>query len=141
MVRADKTKGNGAKDEGNGEVREPRWAAEPTADDVADAAWFLTLLGIPGPLTADPQQRDYPAKDLLRAARLALLGRDNPGVRKWRTRLRDGEEIPPVLLRVGTVGGARPLILAEGYHRVCACYQEDETTPVACHFLVGSPEQ
>jgi hypothetical protein len=123
----------------NGDRREPRWAEAPTADDVADAARFLTLLGVAGPVHVDPEQRDYLARDVLRAARLPLLPRDNTGVRKWRTRLRDGQEIPPVLLRVGSIGGNRPLLLAEGYYRVCACHQEDEQTPVACHFLVGSP--
>jgi hypothetical protein len=128
------------KDDEGTAAQEPRWAAEPTADDIADATRFLTLLGISGPLTVDAEQRDYPAKDLLRAARLSLLPRDNAGVRKWRARIRDGQEIPPVLLRVGSAGGARPLILAEGYHRVCACHLENESTPVACHLLVGSPE-
>jgi len=39
-----------------------------------------------------------------------------------------------VLLLAGGVLD-RPLIIAEGYHRVCACYLRDEQTPVACHFL------
>jgi hypothetical protein len=129
-------KGDGSRDDDR-DVREPRWAAEPTADDVTDATWYLTLLGVTGPLAVDSEQRDYPAKDLLRASRLPLLPRDNAGVRKWRARLRDGDEIPPVLLRVGSLGAARPLVLAEGYHRVCACYLEAEDTPVACHLLVG----
>ena len=86
------------------------WATAPTAGDVADAAWFLTLLGGDARrVAADPIQCVYPAKDVLRAARL------------------------PVLLLAGTLD--RPLILAEGYHRVCAAYLRDEATLVACHFL------
>ena len=111
------------------------WAAQPTVDDVADAGWFLTLLSVPGPLTADPTARLYPAKDLLRASRLPLLPKYNTGVRKWSNRLPRGDVIPPVLLLAGTLD--RPLILAEGYHRVCAAYLRDEATPVSCHFLSG----
>lgn len=115
-------------------MTKPIWAAVPTGDDVADATWYLTLLGV---LThdVDPHQRVYPAKDLLRAARLAPLPKDNTGVRKWSARIHDGAEIPPVLVLAGTLD--RPLILAEGYHRVCAAYLRDEQTPVACHFLSG----
>lgn len=115
-------------------MSKPTWAAEPTDDDVADATWYLTLLGVLA-LDVDPVQRVYPAKDLLRAAWLEPLPKDNAGVRKWSARLHDGAEIPPVLLLVGTLD--RPLILAEGYHRVCAAYLRGEQTPVACHFLAG----
>lgn len=110
--------------------------ATPTEDDVADATRFLTLLDVPGPLAVDPVQRLYPAKDLLRAARLPMLAKGNRGVQKWSGRLRDRELIPPVLLRVGSLSGNRPLTLAEGYHRVCACYLLGEDTEVGCHFLV-----
>ena len=114
-------------------AKDVTWAAAPTDDDVADAAWFLTLLSVPGELTADPARRMYPAKDLLRAARLPVLALPNAGVTKWANRLHRGDEIPPVLLLAGTLD--RPLIVAEGYHRVCAAYLRDEATPVACHFL------
>ena len=116
-------------------MSDPRWAAAPTPDDVTDAAWFLTLLAVPGPLTVTEQGVAYPAKDVLRAARLPVLPKSNAGVRKWEKRLRDDAEIPPVLLVVGSLTDDRPLILAEGYHRVCACYLRDEQTPVSCHFL------
>jgi len=117
----------------------PRWAAIPTADDVADATHFLTLLDVAGPLTVDEDQCVYPAKDLLRAARLPLLPKDSAGVHKWLGRLHDGAEIPPVLLLIGSLVADRPLIVAEGYHRVCACYLRDEQTPVACHYLTRFP--
>lgn len=119
---------------------EPTWAVEPTAADFHDAASFLTLLGVTGPLAVDPTAHTYPAKDLLRAARLPVLPKDNAGVHKWSGRLRDGDTIPPVLLVTGSLDDDRPLIIAEGYHRVCAAYHHDETTPVACHFLTGGPD-
>lgn len=113
----------------------PIWAAAPTTDDIADAAWFLTLLAVPGPLAVDPLPRSYQAKDLLRAARLTALPRENAGVHKWLGRLHDGVEIPPVLIMAGSLD--RPLIIAEGFHRVCACYIHDEQTPVECFLLTG----
>jgi hypothetical protein len=113
----------------------PSWAPAPTEDDVRDAGWFLQLLDVPGPITVDPTQQAYQAKDLLRAARLPVLSKVNAGVRKWTKRLRGGDPLPPVLLLVGSLDRDRPLIIAEGYHRVCACYLSDEQTMVECHFL------
>jgi len=56
------------------------WADAPTVDDVADAAWFLTLLDVhAAAMVVAPDQRFYPAKDLLRASRLPVLPRDNRG--------------------------------------------------------------
>ncbi len=117
----------------------PTWAPAPTEDDVRDAGWFLQLLDVPGPVAADPVQQAYQAKDLLRAARLPVLSKVNAGVRKWAKRLRDGDPLPPVLLVVGSLDQDRPLVIAEGYHRVCACYLSDEQTMVECHFLHRPP--
>lgn len=118
--------------------REPKWAAQPTPDDVADATRYLTLLDVPGPLIVDPDApRIHPAKDLLRASGLPVLPESNAGVRKWRDRLRKGAEIPPVLLVVGSIVNGYPMTIAEGYHRVCAAYLEDEVTPVRCFLLRG----
>jgi hypothetical protein len=107
------------------------WSAVATDDDLADAAHFLTLLGV-GTLN----DRDlHPAKDLLRAARLPPLPRDNEGAAKWFKRVKAGEEVPPVLLVRGDLFTDRPLLIAEGYHRVSACYLLSEQTSVAVHFL------
>jgi hypothetical protein len=115
-----------------------KWADEPSADDLADAAAFLGLLGVtqverePGGLVK------VQAKDLLRASRLPGLPQNNAGVAKWLKRIKTGDTIPPCLLVRGSLAYDRPLIIAEGYHRVSACYLLDEQTEVAAFWLAVS---
>ena len=112
-----------------------KWADTPTDDDRADASRFLTLLGGPQAILENSGQVFHPAKDLLRAARLPGLPQNNAGVAKWLKRIKAGEEVPPVLLVRGDLAIDVPLVIAEGYHRVSACYLLNEATPVAGHFL------
>lgn len=112
-----------------------KWGDKASAGDVADAGWFLTLLGV-GTTHLDGTPRAlFPAKDLLRASRLPGLPQNNAGVTKWAKRLKAGDEIPPVLLVRGSIALNAPLTIAEGYHRVSACYLLAEDTPVAAYFL------
>ncbi len=112
-----------------------KWADAPTDDDRADASRFLTLFGGPQARLENSGQVFHPAKDLLRAARLPALPQNNKGVAKWRERIEEGEVVPPVLLVRGDLVIDVPLVIAEGYHRVSACYLLGEATPVAGHFL------
>lgn len=77
----------------------------------------------------------YKAKDILRASRLPLLPKKNPNVQKHLAKWKAGEKTSPVLLRVRPDADARPLEVADGYHRVCAAYWVDENSEVRC-FLV-----
>ncbi len=72
------------------------------------------------------------AKDILRAARLPLLGADNPEVAKDLKRAAAGTPLSPILLVRGDVSSGRPLQIADGYHRVCASYHLDEDTEIPC---------
>jgi hypothetical protein len=105
---------------------EINWADEPIEDDIEDANAFLMLIG----LNWNPEAEALfvPAKDILRAANLDCLPKNNAGVKKYLDRFEDGEEIDRVLLMMGNY--PNPLIVAEGYHRTCACYIRDEKTPV-----------
>lgn len=112
-----------------------KWADAPTDDDLDDAAKFLTLLGVPRVILSDTEVLFHPAKDLLRAARLPALPQNNAGVAKWLKRIKAGETVPPVLLVRGDLAADLPLTIAEGYHRVSACYLLDEQTLVYGCFL------
>jgi len=74
------------------------------------------------------------AKDILRASQLALLDRDNKHVASDLAKVAGGTPLSPVLLVRGVARG--PLIIADGYHRVCASYWTDENTGIPC-VLVG----
>lgn len=80
----------------------------------------------------------HKAKDLLRASGLDLLARDDPEVAKDMKRVEQGEPQSPVLLVRGRAGTGMPLIVADGYHRICASYHLDEDTDIPCR-LVDAP--
>jgi hypothetical protein len=83
---------------------------------------------------AKPDARDdithRKAKDILRASQLALLGQDNKHVAADLAKVSAGQAMSPILLLRGS--DQHPLIVADGYHRVCASYWLDENTDIPC---------
>lgn len=74
----------------------------------------------------------YKAKDMLRAARLSLLPRDNPHVASDLKKIEAKVALSPVLLVRGDSAHGVVLQIADGYHRVCASYLTDENTDIPC---------
>jgi len=120
------------------------WTTAPAEHDNPAAASYLELIATPAEIDevvallsrAPTTHRD--AKDILRAARLPLLPADDPAVRRDLKKVRKGVRLSPVLLVRGDLVAGRALQIADGYHRVCASYHLDESTPVACR-LVSPP--
>ena len=119
-------------------AKRPRehWKDEPEEHDFPAAAGYLSLT-LPEHVSAaitDALRSAAPthrkAKDLLRAARLELLPRDDPEVAKDLKKVARGEVLSPVLL----VRGA-PLVVADGYHRICASYHLDEDADIPCRLV------
>jgi hypothetical protein len=114
------------------------WKQEPDEHDYPAAADYLSLLLEPdsvkrvvAALRAAPVERRK-AKDLLRASGLPLLPVDNAHVAKDLHKVHDGEKLSPVLLLRGDLLTGRPLVVADGYHRICASYHLDENTDIPC---------
>jgi hypothetical protein len=78
------------------------------------------------------------AKDLLRAAGLAVLPDTNVHVAKDLEKVNRGEQLSPVLLVRGDASRGTPLVVADGYHRICASYHLDEDADIPCR-LVDRP--
>lgn len=117
------------------------WAEEPTADDYSGTINFLTLIfpdtkckKILSGLRAE-KNIDRAAKDILRAANLTLLPSDEPHVDEDLKRIHKGKPLAPVLLVRGDMAKSVPLIVADGYHRICAAYHYDENAPVPCRIV------
>jgi len=70
------------------------------------------------------------AKDILRASQLALLDEKNKHVAADLNKVSSGQSLSPILLLRGDDN--HPLIIADGYHRVCASYWLDENTDIPC---------
>lgn len=75
----------------------------------------------------------FKAKDIFRASGLSLLGVSNSHVEKDRKKIRDGRKLSPLLLvREGTYG---KVLIADGYHRLCAVYSLDEDAVIPCKIV------
>lgn len=67
------------------------------------------------------------AKDVLRASRMPLLPAENIHVKENLRKVKKGKKLSPVLLVRG-----EQLIIADGYHRVCAIYYLSEDLVIPC---------
>jgi hypothetical protein len=114
------------------------WSKRLQAQDYAGASRYLDLICAPARVKrivaasrrAKPQL--FAAKDLLRASALPLLSEDDVHVDGDLKRIRKGKPLAPVLLVRGDAARAVPLIVADGYHRICAICYFDESEPVPC---------
>lgn len=114
------------------------WKSEPDAHDYPAASDYLTLVFaekhvakmVEGLKAAALSHRK--AKDLLRASGLALLPKDNFHVAKDLAKIKAGQSLSPVLLIRGNAARDVPLIVADGYHRICASYYTDEDADIPC---------
>ncbi len=75
------------------------------------------------------------ANDLLRASGLALLSIDDPQVAKDIKAAKRGKKLAPVLLIRGQAAAGRPLIIADGYHRICASCHIDTESQIPCRVV------
>ncbi|HEV7481208.1 MAG TPA: hypothetical protein VGO05_13125 [Roseiarcus sp.] len=75
---------------------------------------------------------EHAAKDILRAAELPLLPSDESHVSEDLKRIQKGKALAPVLLVRGDLASGLPLVVADGYHRICAVCYFDESAPVRC---------
>jgi hypothetical protein len=114
------------------------WTKKGEASDFDAAANFLLLLYSDAQvktLVASLRKAklvDHAAKDLLRAAQLPLLPRDEPHVDEDLKRINKGKPLAPILLIRGDMTRGLPLIVADGYHRICAICYFDESAPIPC---------
>jgi hypothetical protein len=118
-----------------------KWLDEPEEHDYDAAADYLSMIGdgavvtktVDALKTATTVQRK--AKDILRAAQLALLPESNSHVRSDLGKISDGKKLSPILLVRGDALRSIPVHIADGYHRVCASYLTDENTPIPCRLV------
>ena len=114
------------------------WLAKPENHDYQAAEDYLSLIMPPKQAEMYRQKLSdargdithRKAKDILRASQLALLGQDNKHVAADLAKVNAGQALSPILLLRGD--NEHPLIVADGYHRVCASYWVDENTDIPC---------
>jgi len=118
-----------------------KWLAAPQDHDYPAAAAYLSL-------TADDVQvadimarlktaatTQQKAKDIMRASRLELLAKDDFHVADDLAKIAKGEALSPILLVRGDLNVDVPLVIADGFHRVCASYYTDVNTDIPCRIV------
>ncbi len=72
----------------------------------------------------------FKAKDIFRASGLSLLGVSNSHVSKNDDKIQNGVSLSPLLLVRSRIRDS--VIVADGYHRLCAVYRHDEDAWIPC---------
>jgi hypothetical protein len=113
-----------------------RWLSKPADHDYPAALSYLSL--IYGEKTAtnlvNKLQRatmsEFKAKDIFRASGLSLLGVSNFHVKADQKKIESGCGVSPLLLIRDTANGK--VVIADGYHRLCAVYSFGEDAVIPC---------
>ena len=79
------------------------------------------------------EMTEFAAKDIFRASGLSLLGVSDSHVEKDRAQIARNEKLSPLLLYRDKENGK--LIIADGYHRLCAVYKFDEDAMIPCKIV------
>jgi hypothetical protein len=116
-----------------------KWRSEPQKHDYPAAEAYLSLtLGQQDAKNAAKELQlaemtEFHAKDIFRASMLSLLGVSNSHVEKDRTKIILQEKLSPLLLFRDERNGK--LVIADGYHRLCAVYTFDEDALIPCKIV------
>jgi hypothetical protein len=76
---------------------------------------------------------EFKAKDIFRASGLSLLGISNAHIQKDQHKIKSGHGISPLLLVRDPDNGK--VIIADGYHRLCAVYSFNEDAVIPCKIV------
>lgn len=117
-------------------VKAPTWLGDVEQHDYTAAVSYLSLI-YPAKEAVSLAVRlrrtalvQFKAKDIFRASGLSLLGVSNSHVERDGRKIKKGVALSPLLLVRDTAG--RTVIIADGYHRLCAVYQFDEDAMIPC---------
>ena len=118
---------------------EIKWLEEPEEHDYPAAQSYLSLVYADAAAAALVRKlrkapiRQFKAKDIFRASALSLLGVSNSHVEKDRKKIGAGKSLSPLLLVRDAKNGR--VVIADGYHRLCAVYAFDEDSLICCKIV------
>jgi hypothetical protein len=118
---------------------EVKWLRDAEEHDYPAALSYLCLLYDEQTATShvDKLKRapisEFKAKDIFRASGLSLLGISNAHVERDQQKINAGLELSPLLLMRDSVNGK--LVIADGYHRLCAVYSYEEDAVIPCKIV------
>ncbi len=116
-----------------------KWSIAPEEHDYPAAEAYLSL--VYSPAVANTLAKSlraakvqiFKAKDIFRASELSLLGVSNSHVKVVRRKIVKGIALSPILLVRSAVTGT--VVIADGYHRMCAVYSFSEDSVIPCKIV------
>ena len=115
------------------------WLKQPEEQDYPAAESYLALLFTQPEAAAcvkklrKAKMSTFKSKDIFRASGLSLLGISNSHVDKDRQKIKSQKKLSPLLLLRDSVNGK--VVIADGYHRLCAVYSFDEDALIPCKIV------
>jgi len=116
-----------------------KWLREPEEQDYPAARSYLSLIygevevnGFLKKLRRAPIS-EFKAKDVFRASGLSLLGISNAHIEKDQRKIANGQALSPLLIVRDPAHGK--VVIADGYHRLCATYAFDEDAIIPCKIV------
>ncbi len=116
-----------------------RWLSGPEKQDYPAALSYLCQIYKESTAKAFVKKlkraltSEFKAKDIFRALGLSLLGISNAHVEKDRQKIKSRQGLSPLLLVRDSANGK--VIIADGYHRLCAVYAFDEDAVIPCEIV------
>ena len=120
-------------------INKIKWLSEPEKQDYLAAVSYLSLIfdETQVKLFVDKLKKttvtEFKAKDIFRASSLSLLGISNKHIKKDLKKIKNGISLSPLLLARNSTNGK--VIIADGYHRLCAVYSLYEDALIPCKII------
>jgi hypothetical protein len=121
------------------ELKKIRWLADVAELDYAAAGSYLGIIYSADRVSAIMAKfrraaiGQFKAKDIFRASQLSLLGVSSLHVEKDRKRIAQGKGLSPLLMVRDKRNGK--VVIADGYHRLCAIYSVNEDASIQCKIV------
>jgi hypothetical protein len=120
---------------------EIEWDEKGEAEDYDRVVKFLSLLGPNTKAAAlvsslrNSKFVEHAAKDLWRAPDFPILPIDESHVDEVLKGINKARRWRPFSSFAGAIATGLPLIVADGYHRICGVYYFDESAPIPCRIV------
>jgi hypothetical protein len=119
--------------------KEMKWLPDVAEQNYAAAASYLSIIYSVDRVSAIIAKLrraaivQFKAKDIFRASQLSLLGVSNSHVEKDRQKIAGGKGLSPLLM-VRDKRNSK-VVIADGYHRLCAIYSFNEDALIQCKIV------
>jgi hypothetical protein len=116
-----------------------KWLKEPAEHDYSAALSYLSLIYDEKTAAAyvnklkRARMSKFIATDIFRASGLSLLGVSSGQVKKYQKKIKSESKLSPLLLIRDSAN--RKVVIADGYHRLCAAYSYFEDADIPCKII------